>query len=298
MRRQYRVKSVVPTLILYGVTALLTALNWYLVSKEIALPYFSIIFFAFGKEVPIWVRILLDSLPLIVNTAIFAFVPHRKNPFLPLIVFFAFGIFQQTASLASNVASSPALVYLAIFAASVLLFTLPCLLNSALWRRKWVYVVAACGLLLTNLLIVPNFLLARAGSIIPEVRRLEIFRFIVDLAATVVVTLAWLLYCLLIRPVGEKQQTPAPASWPQSPAQPTGWTPPAPSAPGFRAPEAAPRIPVSQIPQSGSGIPASQTPSAPGASAYRERTACVYCGADIPAVSKFCPNCGRTVPKP
>lgn len=211
MRKKYQLRTTVPSWIFLGLAIMLYAMYWVEMIRQISSDPGSIIFYVFSVTVPFYVSLAVNLIPYLFWLVILIIGKRIKNPFVPLIVYFAYGLLLAIPSLVRTVLTVSGLIWInyATIALNLLFFLIPCLLNSIFWRKKWVYIVGAVAALLNHAMDIAAYvyLMSRAVSIFEKNYRLaNVF----SAVSGVFMILCWLLYALMIRrvPAGEAAGAP------------------------------------------------------------------------------------------
>lgn len=299
MRKKYQLRTTAPSWIFLAFAIFLFSMCWVEMIREITSDPNSITFRVFTFTVPFYVSLAVNLIPYLFWLAILIIGKRIKNPFVPLIVYFAYALLCALSSVVRTVLNVSGLTWINYgkFALNLLFFLIPCLLNSIFWRKKWVYIVGAAVALLYYALGIVVFvlLMSRALSLAKNYYLANVF----SQVSGVFLTLCWLLYALMIRRVPAEEAAGAPVGVP-IPGQDAALRnfPPY-AAPGMAQYPAAPAcgVPMNQVPTYAmppmaqdqippQQIPVSQLPPQPA-----EAAPCRPYEAEVPApVSQSAPE--------
>lgn len=280
MRKSYQLKTTVPSWIFLVFAIFLFSMCWVEMIREITSDPNSISFSVFSFHVPYFAALAVNLIPYLFWLVILIIGKRIKTPFVPLILYFAYGLLFEIPSAVSNILTGSITWATYLMIAVNLLFVIPCLLNSIFWRKKWVYVVGAAVALLYHALGIVVFvlLMSRAISLAKNYYLANVF----SQVSGVFLTLCWLLYALMIRRVPAEEAAGAPVGVPISGQDAALRNVPPYAAPGMAQypadpacgspmhqvpPYAVPPMAQDQIPPQ--QIPVSQLPPQPAEAAIR-----------------------------
>ncbi len=282
MRKRYQLKTTVPSWIFLGFAIFLFSMCWVEIIREITSDPNSISFSVFSFHVPYFAALAVNLIPYLFWLVVLIIGKRIKNPFVPLITYFAYGLLCALPSVVRTVLTVSGLTWINYgkFALNLLFFLIPCLLNSIFWRKKWVYIVGAVAALLNHAMDIAAYvyLMSRAISLAKNYYLANVFLAV----SGVFLMLCWLLYALMIRrvPAGEAAGAPVGVPIPGQDAALRNFPPYA--APGMAQYPAPPAcgVPMNQVPTYAvppmaqdqippQQIPVSQLPPQPAEAAIR-----------------------------
>ena len=316
MQKQYQLKTTLPAWLTFAGALLMLAAYWVLMIVYINVSNATLRFNYFGTEIG-WIGRMLLDLPHYVLWAVMLILARRlRNPFVPLIVLFAFHCALQVINSVGNWITYTGFIeqnsdfpemyervrlWNTLLSVGYLaLIWVPGLLNSLFWHKKWIYLVLASLIIVYTIFLTASTVVTDTdyGWTLESPHKIQA---VISNAGGILFILSWLLYAMKIQrvssPAGAAEPAPAcavPEPYPQN-AAPAGWVPtsqaaaPAGWIPPSQAP-AADRVPPSQAPAAAPEKGPEPQPQAPAGMIQ-----CPACGAWVPERAKFCPKCGGTV---